>query len=127
MPVTRHGPASSTVTRSTCPSSAKTCVIPTFLPRSAGIASDELDLDVDTRRQVVEPLQRVDRLRRRLMDVDQPLVGADLEVLTRVLVLEGRANHAIDVLLGGQRDRPGDGRAGALGRVHDLLSRRLDG
>src|SRR5687767_4166324 len=127
MPVTRHGPASSTVTRSTWPSSPKTCVIPSFLPRSAAMASNELNLNIDTRRQVVEPLERVDRLRRRLMDVDQPLVGADLEVLTRVLVLEGRADHAVDVLLRGQRDRPGDGRAGALGRLHDLLRRGLDG
>ena len=41
----------------------------------------EADLDVHAGRQVVEALQRVDRLGRRLMDVDQPLVGADLEVL----------------------------------------------
>src|ERR671933_976286 len=119
MPVTKHGPASSTVTRSTRPSSSKTCVIPSLRPsRPAAIpsplaghpgprpdlalrrhVSDELDLDVDPRRQVVEPLQRVDRLRRRLEDVDQPLVGADLEVLAGVLVLERRPDYAIDVLL----------------------------
>jgi hypothetical protein len=52
------------------------------------------DLDVDAGGQVVEPLERVDRLRRRLVDVDQPLVGADLEVLLRVLVLERGADHA---------------------------------
>src|SRR5688572_6161036 len=127
MPVTRHGPASSTVTRSTWPSSPKTCVIPSFLPRSAAMASNELNLNIDTRREMVESLERVDRLRRRLMDVDQPLVGADLEVLTRILVLEGRADHAVHVLLRGQRDRPGDGRAGALCGLHDLLRRRLDG
>src|SRR3954447_8667448 len=38
MPVTGHGPASSTVTRSTRPSSRKSCVIPSFLARIAGIA-----------------------------------------------------------------------------------------
>src|SRR5207248_4068954 len=84
------------------------------------------DLDVDAGGEMVEALKRVDRLRRRLVDVDQPLVGADLEVLTRVLVLERRADHAVDVLLGGQRHGTGDGRAGARGRLDDLLGRRLD-
>src|SRR5206468_1212104 len=64
--------------------------------------------------------------RRRLMDVDQPLVRPDLEVLARVLVLEGRADHAVDVLLGRQRHRPGDGRAGPGRRIDDLLRRGLD-
>ena len=87
------------------PSSVKTWVIPSFLPRIAGI---------------VAPLRAGSRRRRRpaacsircsssivfgvgSMDVDQPLVGADLEVLARVLVLERRADHAVDVLLGRQR------------------------
>src|SRR5215216_3022299 len=99
-----------TVTRSTRPSSgSKTWVMPSFLPSSPPTTSDELNLDIDARRQVVEPLQRVHRLRGGLQDVDQPLVGADLEVLARVLVLERRADHAVDVLLGGERHRPGHG------------------
>src|SRR4051794_3583313 len=127
MPVTKHGPASITVTRSTWPSSgSKTCVMPTFRPRSPAIALYQLDLDVDPRREVVESLERVDRLRRGLKDVDQPLVRADLEVLARVLVLEGTADHAVDVLLGRQRHGTGDRCAGALGGLHDLLGRRLD-
>src|SRR5215217_5485603 len=112
------------------PSSTNSCVIPIFVPRSAGTrtppgsrttaktehgkeaglgqcsaraspmtqpgeglqrsrsrkTSYQLDLDVDTSRQVVEALKRVDRLRGRLMDVDQPLVGSDLEVLARGLL-----------------------------------------
>src|SRR3954449_192944 len=128
MPVTGHGPASRTVTRSTRPSSMKSWVIPSFLARIAGISSaGEADLDVDAGGQVVEALERVDRLRRRLMDVDEPLVRADLEVLARVLVLEGGADHAVDVLLRRQRDGAGHGRAGALSRVDDLLGGRLDG
>src|SRR5215210_2870478 len=108
MPVTKQGPASITVTRSTCPSSgSNTCVMPILRPRSPAIALHQLDLDVDARRQVVETLERVHRLRRGLQDVDQPLVGADLEVLPRVLVLERRADDAVDVLLSGQRDGPG--------------------
>src|SRR2546421_8113563 len=95
--------------------------MPIFLPSSAGMASDELDLDVDAGGQVVEPLQRVDRLRRRLVDVDQPLVRADLEVLARVLVLERRADHAVDVLFSRERDPTGDARAGTRRRLDDLL------
>src|SRR6476646_6837978 len=128
MPVTGHGPASRTVTRSTRPSSRKSWVMPSFLARIAGIRSPgEADLDVDAGGQVVEALQRVDRLRRRLMDVDQPLVRADLEVLARVLVLEGGPDHAVHVLLRGQGDRTGHGRPGARRRLDDLLGRRLDG
>src|SRR5918997_4417180 len=162
---TKHGPASTTVTRSTCPSSgSKTCVIPSLRPSSAAITSPpgrpsygrrpssprtqvatrawarerprtqecdgdrsyELDLDVHAGRQVVESLERVDRLRRGLKDVDQPLVRADLEVLARVLVLERGADHAVDVLLGRQGHGPGHRGAGAHGRVDDLLGRRLD-
>src|ERR687897_3942993 len=127
MPVTKQGPASITVTRSTWPSSGlKTCVMPTFLPRRPAIALHQLYLDVDARREVVEPLQRVDRLRRGLQDVDQPLVRADLEVLARVLVFERRADHAVDVLLGGQGHGPGYRGSGAGSRLDDLLGRRLD-
>src|ERR671921_2229327 len=104
MPVTGHGPASSTVTRSTRPSSRNRWVIPSFLARIAGmgLAEGEADLDVDAGGQMVEALERVDRLGRRLVDVDQALVGADLEVLLRVLVLERRLDHRVDVLLGRQ-------------------------
>src|SRR3954449_7750623 len=129
MPSTGQGPASSTVTRSTRPSSRNRWVMPIFLARMAGIwlAEGEADLDVHARGQVVEPLERVDRLGRRLVDVDEALVGPDLEVLLRVLVLEGRPDHGVDVLLGGQRDGPRHGRAGARRRLDDLLRRRLDG
>src|SRR5919197_4195050 len=127
MAVTWHGPASMTVTRSTRPSSPKTWVMPIFFPSSAAMSgSDQLDLDVDSGGKVVEPLERVDRLRRGLVDVDQPLVRADLEVLARVLVLEGTADHAIHVLLGRQRYRSRDRGTRALGRLDDLLGGRLD-
>src|SRR3954449_916112 len=152
MPVTGHGPASSTVTRSTRPSSRNSWVIPSFLARIAGMVSGCLresgccrpgawrcaylrkeslarqpDLDVDAGGQVVEPLQRVDRLRRRLVDVDQALVRSDLEVLPRVLVLEGGPDHAVDVLLRRQRDGTGHGGTGSRRRLDDLLRGRLDG
>src|SRR5918912_2398789 len=128
MAVTGHGPASSTVTRSTLPSSRNRWVMPSFLARMAGISTEgESDLDVDARGKVVEPLERVDRLRRGLVDVDQALVRPDLEVLLRVLVLERRAHDRVDVLLGRQRHGTGHGRAGARRSLDDLLGGRLDG
>src|SRR5215211_8742409 len=129
MPSTGHGPASSTVTRSTLPSSRKRWVIPSFLARIAGmvLAERQPDLDVDARGQMVEPLERVDRLGRRLVDVDQPLVRADLEVLLGVLVLEGRADHRVTVLLGRQGHGTRDRRARARRGLDDLLGGRLYG
>src|SRR6476661_3362570 len=100
--------------------------MPSFLPRIAAIAL-ESDLDVDTGRQRVEALQRVDGFRRRLEDVDQSLVGADLEVLARVLVLERRADYAVDVFLGRQRHRTRDAGAGALGGLDDLFGSPIYG
>src|SRR5579884_4147977 len=131
-------------------SGSKTCVMPSFLPRmpfairrrsrgQEGVvrkadrwkgpetrlcawSPSELDLDVDAGGQV-EAHQLVDRLRRRAQDVDQPLVRAHLEVLARVLVLERAADHAVDVLLGRQGDRPSGRRAAPLRGVDDLLGR----
>src|ERR1700710_2363599 len=85
----------------------------------------ELDLDVDAGRQV-EPHERVDGLRGRVDDVDEPLVGAYLEVLAGVLVLVGRPDDAVDVLLRRQRHRAGDLRARTGDRVNDLARRGVD-
>src|ERR1700734_2622239 len=90
--VTQHGPAWTTVTGTICPASLKTWVIPSLVPRIPliclliSVRSSELDLDVDASGEV-EPHQRVHCLRRGVKDVDQSLVRAHLEVLTRVLVL----------------------------------------
>src|SRR5246127_1286316 len=103
--------------------------MPSLVPRIPVIAmiseSSELDLDVDASRKV-EPHQRVDSLRRRVDDVDQPLVRAHLEVLARVLVLVRRADDAVHVLLGRQRHGTGDARAGTGHRVDDLPRRAVD-
>ena len=74
----------------------------------------------------VEAHQRVDRLRRGVNDVDETLVGAHLEVLAGVLVLVGRADDAVDVLLGRQRHRAGHLRARTGHGVHDLPRRGVD-
>src|SRR6185437_8500962 len=99
MAVTGHGPASSTVTRSTLPSSRNRWVIPIFLARIAAMAlGSETDLDVNASWKMIQALQRVDRLRGRLVDIDKTLVRPNLEVLARVLVLERRTDHAVHVL-----------------------------
>src|SRR6478609_8081144 len=87
--------------------------------------ASELDLDVDAGRQI-ETHQRVHRLRRGVDDVDQPLVRAHLEVLAGVLVLVGRADDAVDVLLRRQRHRAGHLRARTGHGVHDLPRRGVD-
>jgi hypothetical protein len=51
----------------------------------ATLLSKSLDLDVDAGRQL-QLHERIHRLARRLEDVEQPLVGADLELLARLLV-----------------------------------------
>ena len=58
----------------------------------------DLDLDVNAGRKL-DPLERVDGLRRRADDVDQPLVDSHLEVLAAVLVLVGRADDREAVLV----------------------------
>src|SRR5690606_38637304 len=85
----------------------------------------ELDLDVDAGRKV-EPHERVDRLGRRIDDVDQPLVRAHLEVLAAVLVLVRRADDAVHVLLGRQRHRARDVGARPRHRLNDRLRGGVD-
>jgi hypothetical protein len=64
----------------------------------------ELDLDVDAGREI-ELHESVDRLRRRIDDVEQALVRADLELLTRLLV---DVRRAVDrELLDARRQRDG--------------------
>ena len=63
---------------------------------------------------------------RRVEDVDEPLVGAHLEVLAAVLVLVRRADDAVHVLLGRQRHRADDARAGTGHRLDDLARRAVD-
>src|SRR4051794_2813232 len=128
MAVTGHGPASSTVTRSTRPSSRNRWVMPSFLARMAGMSVErEADFDIHAGGGMVEPLERVDGLGRGLMDVDQALVRPDLEVLLGVLVLEGGLHDGVHVLLGREGHRARDGGAGPRRGLDDLLGRGLDG
>src|SRR6266536_2815421 len=138
--VTTHGPALTTVTGTTRLFSSKTWVMPSFSPRipfaerrlrsspallSFAMILRLLNVHVDAGRQV-DAHERVDRLGRRVEDVDEPLVGAHLEVLAAVLVLVRRADDAVDVLLGRQRHRADDAGAGACHRLDDLARAGVD-
>src|ERR1700685_2923414 len=83
-----------------------------------------LDLHIHARRQI-ELHQRIHRLLRRLENVEQALVRAYLKLLPRLLIHVRRTQHAVLVLHGGQGNRPGNLRARALGRIHNLARRLI--
>src|ERR1700674_813762 len=124
------GVASMTLTGTTLPSSPKTRVIPSLLPiNPAGTASlgprSHLDFDVDACSQA-QAHQRIHGLGRRVDDVDQPLVGPDLELLSTILVHERAADDGVLLDPCRQRNRPRDGGTGPLRRLHDLLGRLVE-
>src|SRR5688500_18986356 len=85
----------------------------------------ELDLDVDASRQV-QPHEGVDRLLRGIVDVDEPLVRADLELLAGVLVDERALDDRELLDARGQRHRTRDRRPGALRGLDDLRRGLVD-
>src|SRR5580704_4835741 len=87
--------------------------------------SSELDLDVDTGGEV-ELHQRVHGLRRRVDDVEHPLMRADLELLARLLVEVRRAQHGEFLDPRRQRDGTAHARPGAAGGLHDLAGRLVE-
>src|SRR6185369_2884317 len=95
-----------------------------FLP-SRPIRLLQLDLDVDAGGEI-ELHQRVHRLRRRIDDIEQALVGAHLELLAALLVDVRRAVDGEFLDLGRQRNRAAHLSARALGGRHDLARRRIE-
>src|SRR5579872_3958947 len=85
----------------------------------------ELDLNVDAGGQV-ELHQRIDGLRRRIDDIEHPLMGAYLELLARLFVDVWRAQHGEFFDPGRQRDRPAHPRAGAASGLDDLARRLVE-
>ena len=75
-------------------------------------------------RRQLELHQRVNGLLGWLEDIQQPLVGADLELLARLLVHVRRTQHRETLDVRRQRDRARNARPGPLRGVHNL-SRRL--
>src|SRR5947207_1510631 len=90
------------------------------LPWAMPCPSLQLDLDVDARGEI-ELAERVDRLLRGLEDVEQPLVGSHLELLTGFLVDVRRAVDRESLDARRQRNRPGDPPARTLHGLDDLL------
>src|SRR6267143_1014052 len=80
---------------------------------------ERLDFHVHARRQV-QLHQRIHRIRRRLQNVDQPLVRAHFKLLARLLVHVWRPQDRPAIDSGRQRNRPGNVRAGTLCRLHDF-------
>src|ERR1700742_2330923 len=102
--------------------------MPSLVPRMPFLAITLdllLDIDVDAGRQI-DAHEGVNGLRRRIKDVDQPLVRAHLEVLPRVLVLMRRADDAIHVLLSRQRHRTYDTGTRADDGFDDFARRCVD-
>src|SRR2546428_12103590 len=113
--------------------------MPTFLPMIPSIAivlssvlsaecthhswmlllAESFNFDIHTGGQL-ELHERVDGLRRRLENVEQPLVRAHLELLPRLLVHMRTAQDRVARHLRRQRNRARHFRSGALGRVDDL-------
>src|SRR5580658_3699966 len=124
-------PRRSTVTGTCSPASVKRRIIPIFCASTPERMSLipyralELDLDVDAGGKV-ELHQRIDRLRRRIDDIEQALMRAHFELLAALLVDMRRAVDGKLLDLGRQRDRPAHLRAGALGRIDDLARRRIE-
>src|SRR5262245_43631871 len=94
-------------------------------PVRTGSTPHHLDLDVDPGGKV-ELHQRVHRLRRRIDDVEQALVGTNLELLAALLVDMGRAIDGEALDSGRQRDRAPHASAGPLRRVDDLARRLVE-
>ena len=70
--------------------------------------------------------EAINRALRRRLDVDEAVVRANLEVLAAVLVDEGAAEYAEAPNAGGQRDRSGYLRSGALDRIDDFRRRGVE-
>src|SRR5580704_5348693 len=94
------------------------------LPRLLVLFPKSLDLHIHARGQI-ELHQRIHRLLRRLENIEQTLMRADLELLPRLFVHMRRTQHAVLVLHRGQRNRSRNLRAGAPRRFHNLARRLI--
>ena len=99
--------------------------MPTGDLRNGLVRGSDLDLDLDARRKF-EFHQRVDRFGGRRVDVEDPLEGAELELLAGLLVDESRAVDRKNLLVRGQGHRAADNGARALHRLDDLFGRLVD-
>src|SRR5215213_3551483 len=96
-------------------------------PSGRGVfVAESLDLDLHEHAgRYDQAVERVDRARGGLEDVDHPLVGAHLELLARLLVNVRAPQDGVALDAGGHGDGAADPRVGALGVVDDFLRRRV--
>src|SRR5450755_4491776 len=87
------------------------------------LLTESLDFDIDARWKI-EFHQRVHRVLCGFENIEQPLMGANLELLARFLIYVRRTQNSIAVLERRQRNRSCDRGSGALGRI-DNVARRL--
>jgi hypothetical protein len=74
----------------------------------------------------IELHQRVDGLRRRLEDVDEPLVRANLELLRATSCRRAASRSTVHCLSRSEAESARQPRPGALGRVDDLGRRLIE-
>lgn len=84
-------------------------------------SGSELDFNINAGGEV-KLHERVNGLCGWVEDLDEPLVGPDLEVEASILVDMGGLEDTVDSLLGGKRDGAHGLCIGVPGRVHDLLA-----
>src|SRR5262249_54899049 len=96
-----------------------------MIPPTALACLLELDFSVDARSQI-ELAEGIDRLLRRLEDVEQALVRANLELLARFLVDVWGAVHREALDMRRQRNGPRDPPTRAANRLHDLTNRLVE-
>lgn len=85
----------------------------------------QLDLNIDTCGQV-EFHQGVDRLRGRLINVDNAAVGAGFKMFAGILIDVRGAKQAVDSPFRGQRDRANGCSVRPVGRIHDFFARGIE-
>ena len=81
----------------------------------------DLDLYLNSAGEL-ETHQRIYRLRRRAVNVDESLVGVQFKLLARLLVHVRRTENRVYPLVGGKGHGTADHSSSGLHRLHDLLS-----
>src|ERR1043166_7440385 len=102
------------------------CIATWVLAIRLSLARHYLDLDIDAGRQTETLIERLDRLAGRLMNFDHAFMRANLELLTRLPVDVGRAEHGVAFDARRQRNRSDHDGAGALRGLHDLARRAIE-
>ena len=72
-----------------------------------------------------QSVERLDGSSVRFLDVDDSLVRSNLELLSRLLVDEGRTVDRVDLASSGQRNRTRNTSTRSLGMLDDLLRRNI--